>query len=224
MAAWENSSPKGQIRAVLTTILNSDLFRGHSGSMQKVKTPLEFTVSAIRALRSINPDGTFTAGTDGALGSNGGPLDRMGAMRLFDRAEPDGYPESAAPWISAGTLAERLRFVQSLLIAKGTSGRPTDAGSNSFTDPVALIKSKVPASSWSDPGAVADYFLGVIYPAEGKANLALYRESAITFLNQADDGVTASAFTNLAPNTTNYDTRVRGMVAMLLTFQRFHEQ
>jgi uncharacterized protein (DUF1800 family) len=33
-------------------------------------------------------------------------------MLLFDRAEPNGYPEAGAPWISAGTLAERLRYIQ----------------------------------------------------------------------------------------------------------------
>ena len=31
MLAWENSNPKGNIRAVLSTIFNSDLFRGNGG-------------------------------------------------------------------------------------------------------------------------------------------------------------------------------------------------
>jgi uncharacterized protein (DUF1800 family) len=47
MSAWESGTPKGQIREVLRVIFNSELFRGHEGSMQKVKTPLEFTLSAI---------------------------------------------------------------------------------------------------------------------------------------------------------------------------------
>ncbi|MEP6664369.1 MAG: DUF1800 family protein [Verrucomicrobiota bacterium] len=53
MTTWENSSPKGQLRPVLVTIFNSELFRSHGGSMQKVKTPLEYTVSAIP--RSCRP-------------------------------------------------------------------------------------------------------------------------------------------------------------------------
>ena len=49
MLAWENGNPKGQIRAVLNVIFKSDLFRSHGGSMQKIKTPLEYTVSAVRS-------------------------------------------------------------------------------------------------------------------------------------------------------------------------------
>jgi uncharacterized protein (DUF1800 family) len=229
MQAWETSSPKGQIRPVLATIFNSELFRGHGGSLQKVKTPLEFVVSAIRALRTPNPNGTFTADTDGrSLSVQGAALDRMGGMNLFDRAEPDGYTESAGGWISAGTLAERLRFVQALLTApaqRTAAPAITDAG-NSVADPVALIKLKLPATDWSNAAVVVDYFLSILYPGEGKANLDLYRTSAINFLNTLDNGVTPSAFSGLsmAGNPPPYDIRVRGMVAMLLTLQRFQEQ
>jgi hypothetical protein len=221
MTTWENSSPKGQIRSVLATIFNSDLFRGNRASMQKVKNPFKFTVSAIRALRTANPSGGFTADTDGY--SLAAPMTRMGGMNLFDRTDPDGYPEAAAGWISAGTLAERLRFVQSLLLAPGQAGK-TDSGNNNTSDPVALLKAKLPATSWNDPQAVVDYFSGILYPAEGKANLDLYARAAVNYLNTADDGVTASAFTHLSSGTTAYDTRVRGVVAMLLTFPRFQEQ
>jgi uncharacterized protein (DUF1800 family) len=225
MLAWGNSIPKkGKVRDVLRVIFNSDLFRSHGGSLQKVKTPLEFTVSTIRALRSDNANGTFTADTDGLAIIS--PLDRMGRMRLFDRAEPDGYPEAAAPWISAGTLAERLRFVQTFCLAPSQRGGLTDAG-NSSCSPVALLQKKVPNTSWSDASAVADYFLGILFPGEGSANLDLYRTSATRFLNTADDGVASSPFSALTVSTTAgsaYDTRVRGVVGMLLTFQRFQEQ
>jgi uncharacterized protein (DUF1800 family) len=223
MAAWENGIPsKGQIRDVLRVIFNSDLFRNHSGSMQKVKTPLEYIISAVRALRTANTNGTYTADLDSASAGIGAPLNRMGTMLLFDRAEPNGYPEAGPPWISAGTLAERLRYIQSLLYAPGT-GRPTDAGS-SIVNPVALLKLKLPSSSWNNAGAVADYLLEILFPGEGQANLALYRTAAINFLNTADDGATSSPFSNLSNTTTTYDTRVRGMVSMLMTSPRFQEQ
>src|SRR5204862_3555262 len=188
----------------------------------KVKTPLEFTVSAVRALRSENSDGTATAGPDGYAIED--PINRMGSMKLFDRAEPNGYPEDAAPWISAGTLAERLRWVQAFCIASGGNGH-ADAG-NSIADPVALLKKKLPSTQWNDAAAVADYFLGILLPAEGKANLDLYRRAAINFLNTADNGTTSSLFSSLTgtSNATIYDTRVRGMVAAIMTSQRFHEQ
>ena len=71
---------------------------------------------------------------------------------------------------------------------------------------------------------MADYFLNLLYPAEGTANLALYRTAAINFLNTGDTGSAASTFSTLGNTTANYDTRVRGMVAMLMTLQRFQEQ
>lgn len=228
MLAWENSSPKGNIRAVLSTIFNSELFRTQGAQAQKVKTPLEFVISAVRALRSVNANGAATAGSDGY--SFASALSRMGGMNLFDRDAPDGYAEDASPWISAGTLVERIRFVQSLCIAAGStghsgsqSGTGNDAGNN-VSDPVALLKSKLPAASWDNDGAVADYFLSLLYPAEGTANLALYRTAAINFLNTADNGATPSAFSTLGNTSTTYDTRVRGMVALLMTSARFQEQ
>ena len=189
--------------------------------MQKVKTPFEYVVAAVRALRARMEDGSYTANSDGyALIS---PMNRMGRMRLFDRAEPDGYAESGVPWISAGTLTERLRFAQSMMLAANASGK-ADAGSTTTTDPVRLLKAKLPQASWNDANAVANYFLGLLYPTEGRANLDEYRQLAVWFLNTGDDGVVNSPFLSLSNTTTGYDTRVRGMVAYIMTSQRFHEQ
>jgi uncharacterized protein (DUF1800 family) len=224
MLTWESSSPQGNVRAVLSTIFNSELFRSHTGHAQKVKTPLEFVISTVRALRAFNADGSATASANGY--SFASPLSRMGGMDLFDRAAPDGYAEDAAPWISAGTLVERIRFVQSFCIAYGNTGHSSsssDAGLN-VCNPVALLKNQMPSSSWKNAGAVTDYFLGLLYPAEGAANLTLYRSAAVNFLNTTDDGATGSDFSLLDDTSTTYDTRVRGMVAMLMTQQRFQEQ
>jgi uncharacterized protein (DUF1800 family) len=234
MLAWENGSPKGQLRAVLATIFNSDLFRSHDTAFQKVKTPLEYAVSALRAQRQALGGGVFTASTDGYAISGSGtsatpssaPLSRMGGMYLFERADPDGYPEGAGGWISAGTLAERLRFVQSICLASGQSGK-SDAGNNNLTDPVGLLQARLPSSvDQRDAAKVADLFVGLFYPGEGRANLDLYRQNAVLFLNTDDSG-NASPFANLTISKTAnsaYDNRVRGMAAMLLTLQRFQEQ
>ena len=248
MLAWQNSSPRGQIRPVLQTIFNSDLFRSHGGSMQKVKTPLEYTISAIRALRS-STNGTFlpnsySADTDGrnliTVNNSSGTLDstlnRMGGMSLFDRGAPDGYPEDAPFWLSAGSLAERIRFVQSFSIAVGTAGHTgttatstNDAGNNTYCSPVSLIQTKLPASSLTNATTVVDYMLGIIYPGEGLGNLNQYRTAAINFLNDgsADSSPSATPFAGLAVSTTAtsaYDIRVRGMISYLLSLQRFQEQ
>jgi uncharacterized protein (DUF1800 family) len=239
MLTWENSNPKGQIWPVLSNIFSSDLFRTQAAG-QKVKTPLEYTVSAIRALRSStngsNLAGSFSAYTEGYAvgGTSAGatsPLSRMGTMLLFDRDSPDGYPEAGPPWISAGTLAERLRFVQSLCMANtvsGHNGNTNDAG-NSVCDIQGLIHAKLPASSWTNAPALADYFLSILYPGEGAANLALYKTTAVNFLNDgsSDSPVTTLPFSSLPISslaTSSYDIRLRGMVGTLMTLQRFQEQ
>jgi uncharacterized protein (DUF1800 family) len=228
IVAWDTpglDGRKGHIRAVLRTIFDSELFRSHAGSRQKVKTPLEFVISAVRSVRADNGIGTATAFTDGNFSS---PLSRMGQMSLFNRADPDGYPETGPPWISAGTLAERLRFVQVLCTAVASrtnlNGAALNEAGNTTVDPVALLKKKLPSASWNNAGEVTDYFISLFYPGEGRANLDLYRLSAINFLNTGDDGVSSSPFANLGNTSTTYDTRLRGMVAMLMTLPRFQEQ
>jgi uncharacterized protein (DUF1800 family) len=238
MTAWENSSPKGQIRPVLATIFASELFRSHGGSLHKIKTPLEYTVSAVRALRS-STNGTFqansfSADTDGydLIGTTG-PIPRMGDMRLFDRAEPNGYAEDGAPWISAGTLNERIRFVQAFMMITGqpnyTNTVKDDAGRDTLCFPSVLLTNNLPVINHKNAGAVADYFLGIIFPGEGAGNLNQYRTMAIDFLNNgsADPTPGSITFANLTFSTASnqaYDIRVRGMVGLLLSLQRFHEQ
>ena len=120
-----------------------------------------------------------------------------------------------------------MRFIQALLhpAAFPNISRPTDAG-NSSVNPVALLKLKLPDAQWNDAGAVADYFLGILFPGEGGANLDVYRTAAINYLNdgRADSPVNSTLFSGLANTSANYDARVRGMVAMLMTSPRFQEQ
>lgn len=244
MLAWENGNPQGQLRPVLATIFNSALFRSHGGNAHKVKTPLEYAASAVRALRQSNNGsglhGTWTATTDGfgITGSQGGgqragnasALMRMGGMSLFNREEPDGYPEAGGGWASAGALAERVRFISSLLKAGGQTGK-NDANNslnNNFTDPVRLLQLRLPVlADQKDAGKVAELFLGLLFPGEGRASLGEYQRVAVNFLNTDDAGTGSSPFQGLTPsNVANqpYDTRVRGMVALLMSLQRFHEQ
>src|SRR4051812_47368742 len=242
MAAWEAHG--GQLRPILATIFNSALFRSHGGNAHKVKTPFEFSVSAIRALRSSTNGsgqmGSFTASTDGyglvqssgrqALQGTASPMGRMGGMILFNRTDPDGYAETGPAWVNAGSLAERIRYVQSLLMASGVNSKNDDNAflKNNLTDPVTLLRSRLTAApDQKDAGKVADLFLGFLFPGEGKASLDEYRTVAMNYLNTSDDGLSSSPFNQLSvSNVANstYDTRVRGMVAMLLSLQRFNEQ
>jgi uncharacterized protein (DUF1800 family) len=229
MTAWNTPAGdgrKGNIRSVLRVIFGSALFRGHAASQQKIKTPLEFTVSAIRALRVIDTDTnnyvSTTADTDGyAIAS---PLSRMGGMNLFSKAEPDGYSEFGRIWLSTANLAERMRYAQSFLMTTSYGLKDDDYGAggrNNISDPARLVRLKLPSTSWNDPGAIVDFFLGILYPGEGAANLGLDRQAAIDFLNSNDAG-TPTPGTPF--NLTTHDGRLRGTVALLMCLPRFQEQ
>ena len=233
MLAWENGAPKGQIWKVLKVILSSDLFRKNGGSMQKVKTPLEFCVSAIRALRSDLGKGRFSATSDGTSivgttsSSSSSPLIRMGVMKLFNRVEPDGFTEAGAGWISGGTLAERAHFVESFMMSASDTTKLDGMGitvNANLALPVSLLKQRLPSAQWSDPSAVASMFLGLLFPGEGAGNLEGYRATSVRFLDTSDNGTAASPFRLLDPSSAAYDTRVRALVALLMTSPRFQEQ
>jgi uncharacterized protein (DUF1800 family) len=229
LVAWNTPAAdgrKGNIRSVLRAIFASPLFRGHAASQQKIKTPLEYAVSAIRALRVTDIDAnnyvSTTADTDGyALAS---PLSRMGGMNLFNKAEPDGYSEFGRIWLSTANLAERMRYAQSLLMTTAYALKDDDygaSGRNNVSDPAKLVRLKLPSTSWNDPAAIVDFFLGILYPGEGAGNLGLDREAAINFLNSNDAG---AATPGTPFNLATHDSRLRGMVALLMCFPRFQEQ
>lgn len=228
MEAWETPGPdgrKGNLRRVLHTIFHSELFRSRAALAQKVKTPLEYVVSTLRALRAARPGGGFTADTDG--------YDLITSLRrlnmpLFDRADPDGWPETGREWISTSALIERARFAQNFLIAARDPLKQLDfgtTGDDNVSDPVSLLRLRLPADQLRNPEAVADFFLGLFFPGEGRANWQPDRELALAFLNSADSGAPGSSpFAALAPDSTAYENRVRGLVALLLGLPRFQEQ
>lgn len=238
MTAWNTPAGdgrKGNIRSVLNTIFSSALFRGHGASQQKVKTPIEYSVSAIRALRVLTTDtnGWLSATADsdgyGLSGKNGNttPLSRMGGMMLFDKPEPDGYSEFGRIWLNTANLCERMRYAQHLVMATTSTIKDDDYGSaglQNTSDPVKLLKLKLPAASWTNDAAVVDFFLGLLYPGEGLGNMDRDRSAAIDYLNTNEAGTAASAFTSLVPTTAGYDGRVRSMVGFLLSLPRFQEQ
>lgn len=213
MAAWDTPAAdgrKGNLRSVLRVIFDSALFREHAASRQKVKTPFEFTVSAVRSIRAAKPGGGFTADIRAADLLN--PMVRMG-QELFHREEPDGWSEIGGDWINTSALVERMRFVQSFL-----------KQGNTASDPVALLKQRLPSSQWLDASVVSKFFCDLLFLGEGSANLDLDRTAAEAFLNASENGVSPSPFNRLTSSSSGYDTRVRSMVAMLMGLPRFQEQ
>ncbi len=89
----------GDIREVLRTMYRSPEFWAPAAYRAKVKTPLEFVVSTVRAT--------------GADVSNAMPLvqtlNRMG-MPLYGCQPPTGYKMTAENWVNSSALTERLNF------------------------------------------------------------------------------------------------------------------
>lgn len=93
----------GDIKTVLRTMFESPEFWAPEVYRAKVKTPLEFVVSAVRA------SGAEVANAQPLVGS----LDKLG-MPLYGMQTPNGYSWVAEPWVSTGTLVSRMNFALGL--------------------------------------------------------------------------------------------------------------
>src|SRR6266700_552756 len=93
----------GDIKAVLRTMLQAEEFWSPAVYRKKVKTPLEFVVSAIRATGTQvqNPMPLVQA------------LNKMG-MPLYQMQPPTGYSTKAETWMNSDALLDRLNYSISL--------------------------------------------------------------------------------------------------------------
>jgi len=98
---------KGDIREVLSTLFHSPEFWADSSYRAKVKTPLEFVASAVRATG---------ANVDDAL-SLVRQLNNMG-MPLYGSQPPTGYSMKAETWVSSSALLNRMNFALALTAGK----------------------------------------------------------------------------------------------------------
>ena len=98
---------KGDIREVLSTMFHSPEFWADGAYRAKVKTPLEFVASAVRAT--------------GASVDNAMPLARqlnnMG-MPLYGSQPPTGYSMKADTWVNSSALLNRMNFALALTSGK----------------------------------------------------------------------------------------------------------
>ena len=124
----------GDIREVLKTMFKSPEFWAPEAYRAKVKTPLEFVVSAIRA--------TDTDVTDAMPLVQ--QLNKMG-MPLYQQQPPTGYPMKAEAWVNSAALLNRMNFSLAL-----TSGRMP----GSAFDPLRVLGS---APAGSPEQAVANF-------------------------------------------------------------------
>jgi hypothetical protein len=96
-------STDGNIADVLRAMFNSPEFWSPAVERAKMKTPLEFVVSAVRATGADveNPLPLVRA------------LDKLG-MPLYGMQTPNGYNWAAEPWVSTGALVSRMNFAITL--------------------------------------------------------------------------------------------------------------
>src|SRR2546422_7619653 len=101
VAAWRRSG--GDIREVLRAIFSGPDFWAPADVRTKVKTPLEFLVSALRV---VGADPAPTLGLVQVLARLAEPL--------YMHVAPDGYPEREADWVNGGALLDRMNTAVAL--------------------------------------------------------------------------------------------------------------
>jgi len=113
----------GNIREVLKTMLDSPEFWAPDAYRAKVKTPLEFVVSAVRA--------------SGAQVTEAMPIARqlqnMG-MPLYGMQPPTGYSMKADAWVNSSALLGRMNFALALTSGK-VKGVQVDSDQAQNNDP-----------------------------------------------------------------------------------------
>jgi len=96
----------GDIKAVLTTMFHSPEFWSPTVYRAKVKTPIEFVASAMRASNAEvkNPAAVVAA------------MQQLG-MPIYGMQTPNGYSWKASEWVSSNALVARMNFA--LLLSGG---------------------------------------------------------------------------------------------------------
>jgi uncharacterized protein (DUF1800 family) len=95
----------GEIKRMLRTIFASREFRAADAERAKIKKPLEFVASAVRAV-----GGTVDARGGFQLARAAGEIGET----LYGAEPPTGWPDRAEAWVNAGTLLARMNFAVAL--------------------------------------------------------------------------------------------------------------
>ena len=98
------SKTDGDLRAVMETMFNSPEFFSEGAWQAKVKSPLEFVASAVRAMQGDAID-TFTLAQK--IADLGEPL--------YGKLEPTGYPNTGEPWLNTASLLSRMNLATALV-------------------------------------------------------------------------------------------------------------
>ena len=160
-----NPQGVGDLKAVLEAALNSELFLNPENPGGKIKTPLEYLVSAFRATRGI---------TDG-LEAVVGYLVSMGHIPHFNPV-PTGWPEDGGSWIGTNNTLDRQNFAFDLF----------DSVNAVFSaDPLALLNDNGVSTAPGNAEAIVNFFADTLF---GTALTPAERQAAIDYLETDDFG------------------------------------
>ncbi len=121
-------STDGDIKAVLRTMVYDPAFWKKSVSHEKIKSPFEMVISAVRATNAqvIQPFQLFNWCT------------KMG-QRFYYYQAPTGFPDRASNWINTGALLNRMNFGLAFACQKIPGVRMDLAALNNYHEPESAI-------------------------------------------------------------------------------------
>jgi uncharacterized protein (DUF1800 family) len=174
VAEWNDASNphgKGDLREVLRAVLGQARLRDPDAVGNKIKTPFEHVVSAMRAVR----------------GKTDGPTVYRGYLQRLQEqfhlnAVPTGYPELGGDWIDTNNLLDRQNFGYDV---------STRTAATFGADVIGLLNANgvSTAAVPNNAAAIVDFYAGVLY---GGALTPAERQEAIDYLNTDDNGVVSN--------------------------------
>jgi hypothetical protein len=179
---------------VMRTLLLSPQFSSAKAYRSRIKSPVEFTVGAYRAM-NINGDGTGLPAITTLMGQT-----------LFDPPNVAGWPgdKVSALWLNSGTWMTRLNYVD-LLLARGTVAR---AGATPLVD----LQSIINAHQLNSPEHFVDHFSSFLVDGE----LASDRRTQLLEYFTAQGGSSRGTPITLGNGTSYPLGRVRGPLYLMM--------
>ncbi len=180
---------------IMRTLLLSSQFASTKAYRGRIKSPVEFTVGAYRAM-NINGDGTGLPAITTLMG-----------QALFDPPNVAGWPgdKVSALWLNSGTWMTRLNYID-LLLARGTVAR---TGSTPLVDLQGIVKTH----QLNSPERFVDHFSSFLLDSE----LASDRRTQLLDYFTAQGSSARGAPITLGNGTSYPLGRVRGTLYLMMS-------
>jgi uncharacterized protein (DUF1800 family) len=180
---------------VMRTLLLSPQFASTKAYRGRIKSPVEFTVGAYRAMH-INGDGTGLPVITTLMGQT-----------LFDPPNVAGWPgdKISVLWLNSGTWMTRLNYID-LLLARGTVARTGSA-------PLVDLQSIVNTHQLNTPEQFVDHFSSFLLDGELASD---HRRQLIDYFT-AQGSSTRGAPITLGNGTSYPLGRVRGTLYLMMS-------